>query len=282
MLNDAQFIGVNKNREEFITLYNNFIKNIETFLSYNDLINNLINDILFRLNETYNAFLDIKKNNSGTSIIPNNKKITITNKNIENIYNPFKNINVIQNKNIVNNKIKTAAEKYMNSIENKIENYKTQKNQIIELINQINPLLMEALKLKNNINKGSTSFSNFKNNLKNIQEIQKLQLTQLNNSNLKTLLPTLKQLLNQLVNTTVHVNGPIPVNKTIKDPKNYSRNNLIRNATALLHTTTDKSKKNQMIGLLSQMNRNSYAYTGNKTAYKKKEQFKIPNSKKIT
>ena len=42
MLNDAQFIGVNKNREEFITLYNNFIKNIETFLSYNDLINNLI------------------------------------------------------------------------------------------------------------------------------------------------------------------------------------------------------------------------------------------------
>ena len=280
MLNDVEFIGVNKNREDFIALYNNFIENIRTFLSYNDRINNLINDISFTLRETYKAFLDIKKNNSGNSIIPTNKKINITNKNIENIYNPFKNIKLIQNKNNVNNKIKNAAEKYIISIGNKIKQYETQKNQIIELINQINPLLIKALQLKSNINKGSTSFTNFKNKLKNIQKIQNLQLNQLNNSNLKTLLQTLRQLLNKLVNTTVHVNGPNPVNKTINDRKKYSRNNLIRNAIALRNNpATEQSKKNRMITLLSSLKNPQY-YTRPGAALEQKIMLQIPNSKK--
>ena len=94
----------------------------------------------------------------------------------------------------------------MKSIKSKIDEYIVIKTDIIDLINQIKPLLTKALQLKSNINKGSASFSNFKNRLKNIQNIQKLQLNQLNNSNLKTLLQPLKQLLNKLVNTNVYVN----------------------------------------------------------------------------
>lgn len=250
--------------------------------SFNKIKTHIQNGILLN-NELNNEQKKIK-GNLGT--LKDSYSKLLRNLNLNNINSNLTPLNV---SNLKNNNIKNTIKTKISTIisqqlKPKIEQYNILKEILKKSLRDILTLIAS---IKRNTNKtqelsklvGNNSLKTLKNKIKEIKTSF--------NENIKPQNEIIRSLqkLQELINT----NGssdytPQPGTQSGNNTSEtvpYSRNNLIRNATALKNNPkTENYKKNQMIGLLSQMKKNKYAYTRPGKARIKKEQFKIPNSSK--
>ena len=287
LLNDNNLITDNTKRNNFLTIYNKFIVQLEDIKNLNKNINSIITDLKTELINTYSAFLE-SKNNSGTNYIPQNKRRTINNQNL-NIKNPFNGMKLNNNKSNINTKIKDKAEILMESIQSKINEYTDIKKNIIDLIKTIKNNLQIAINKKSFININSSSFQNFKSKINVLKNNSQITLSELNNTNFKVKLNELNTLLKELIGTDANAafitplgksstgtgsvpqpglqpgNTSVPVSKTyaISKPsmfgtstkKNFTKDELINLLNNKIERTKQSNYKQKFINLLNKLKR---------------------------